>query len=231
MMPSSHEKPPECKIGNSGDMLSTLSLGVNLTSPSIRLRFYILDREVVGTQHAPSNSLKVAPLGAVQRTNASIVIGYAGDSEEEMRVISVLMRTMLVVASALLLFVACQDDNDEVAEEIDGDVIGSPQAANELEQDIEEITVAITDGEFDEDGIELIEERPTVLTVQNNDDVAYTLNIDPLVTNTEIRAGESTQIEFTTPVSAEYVSSLLPESGGDPLDTMTVEVISAIGVP
>jgi len=144
---------------------------------------------------------------------------------------AVLTRMVALVCSAILLFTACQDDTDEVAEQIEGDVIGSPEAANELEEDIEEISIEITDGELNEDGIELIEERPTVLRVQNNDDVAYVLRIDPLVAGAVIPAGDSISVEFTTPVQNEYTGELLPESGDEPLDTMTVEVLSPLGVP
>jgi len=132
---------------------------------------------------------------------------------------------------AALLFSACQDEIDEVAEEIEGDVIGSPTAAAGLEEDIEEISIEITDGELDEDGIELIEERPTVLRIQNNDDVAYVLQIDPLVVGSVIPASDSIAIEFTTPVANEYIGELLPETGDEPLDTMTVQVVNAAGIP
>ncbi len=142
-----------------------------------------------------------------------------------------LARSVTLVFCAALLFTACQDDNDEVAGELEGDVIGSPEAANELEEDIEELSIEITDGELSEDGIELIEERPTVLRVQNNDDVAYVLRIDPLVADTVIPANDSISVEFTTPVSNEYTGELLPETGDESLDSMTVEVLSPIGVP
>ena len=147
-----------------------------------------------------------------------------------MQLRAALGRSMLIGMCTVLLVAACQDD-DEVADQIEGDVIGSPTAAAGLEEDIEEVSVEITDGELGEDGIELIEERPSILRVQNNDDVAYVLHIDPLVNGAAIPAGESVSIEFTTPVSNDYTAELLPETGDEPLDTMSVEVINATGAP
>ncbi len=149
-----------------------------------------------------------------------------------MRIHLVLARSMAIVMCAVLLVVACQDDDaDEVADQIEGDVIGSPTAAAGLEEDIEEASIEISDGEFDGDQIELTEDRPTVLTVTNNDDVAYSLQIDPIVTMTLIPAGDDVSIEFTTPAVDEYTGELLPEAGGEPLDTLTVQVTDAAGIP
>lgn len=148
-----------------------------------------------------------------------------------MRIRGALGRSLMIVLCGVMLVAACMDDDDDVADEIEGDVIGSPTAAAGLEEDIEEVSIEITDGELSEDGVVLIEERPSILRVQNNDDVAYVLRIDPLVVGSVIPAGDSTSIEFTTPVSNEYTGELLPETGDEPLDTMTVEVISPIGVP
>ena len=149
-----------------------------------------------------------------------------------MRIHLGLVRSMAMMLCAVLLVVACQDDDaDEVADQIEGDVIGSPTAAAGLEEDIEEASIEISDGEFDGDQIELTEDRPTVLTVTNNDDVAYSLQIDPIVTTTLIPAGDDVSIEFTTPAVDEYTGELLPEAGGEPLDTLTVQVTDAAGIP
>ena len=148
-----------------------------------------------------------------------------------MRVYLVLARSLAIMFCAFLLFAVCRDDDDNVADEIEGDVIGSPTAAAGLEEDIEEISIEIEDGEFTDDGIELIEERPTVLRVTNADDATYVLRIDPLVVGETIPAGESIAIEFTTPASNAYTGELLPESGDEPLDTIRVEVVSAFGEP
>jgi hypothetical protein len=149
-----------------------------------------------------------------------------------MRMHRALVRSLAVVFCAMLLVTACQDDEaDEVADSIEGDVIGSPTAAAGLEEDIEEVAIEIGDGDLVQDEIELTQERPTVMTVTNHDDVAYMLRIDPLVTDTAIPAGDAVSIEFTTPTVDEYTGELLPESGGDPLDTMSVQVTDPAGIP
>lgn len=147
-----------------------------------------------------------------------------------MRTYVALARALSLMMCVLLLVAACGDDDDDnVADQIEGDVIGSPTAAAGLPEDIEEVTIGITNGVFDDDGIELIAGRPTVLRVQNNDDVAYVLQIDPLVVGSNIPASDSVSIEFTTPEEETYEGELLPESGGEPLDTMTVDVVNATG--
>lgn len=139
-------------------------------------------------------------------------------------------RCLAIMCCAMLLLVACQDDDDDnVADQIEGDVIGSPTAAAGLEEDIEEVAVEVSDGAFVDEGIELTEERPTVLHVTNHDDVAYVLRIDPLVNASAIPASDEVSIEFTTPVENTYTGELLPEGGGDSLDTMRVEVANAAG--
>ena len=149
-----------------------------------------------------------------------------------MRMHWALVRSLAVAVCAVLLFTACQDDEaDEVADPVEGDVIGSPTAAAGLEEDIEEVAIEIEDGGLVQDEIELTQERPTVMTVTNHDDVAYVLRIDPLVTEMMIPAGDAVSIEFTTPTVDEYTGELLPESGGDPLDTMLVQVTDPAGVP
>lgn len=148
-----------------------------------------------------------------------------------MRTLLVAARCLALVLCASLVLVACQDDNDEVAGEVDGDVIGSPTSAAGLEQDIEQITIEIEDGGMTEDGIELTQDRPTVLTVVNNDNVAYLFQIEQLVNETLIPAGDEVQIEFTTPVSDEYTGELLPEGGGESLDTVQIQVTDATGAP
>jgi hypothetical protein len=138
---------------------------------------------------------------------------------------------MVLVLCGSLVLVACQDDEDEVADQIEGDVIGSPTAAAGLEEDIEEITIEVEDGGLIEDGIELTQDRPTVMTITNHDDVAYMFQIESLVNETLIPAGDAVTIEFTTPVSEEYVGELLPEGGGDPVDTIEVLVTDPTGAP
>jgi len=148
-----------------------------------------------------------------------------------MRFTLVMARCLVLVLGASLMLVACQDDNDEVAQETDRDVIGSPTSAPGLEQDIEEISIEIEDGALTSDGIEVTQERPTVMTITNHDDVAYQFQIESLVSATLVPASDSVTIEFTTPVSEEYSASLLPESGGESLDTMTVQVTDPTGAP
>lgn len=149
-----------------------------------------------------------------------------------MRMRLALIRSLAVVLCAVLLVAACgDDDNDQVADPVEGDVIGSPTAAAGLEEDIEEIAIEIEGGELVDDEIELTEGRPTVMRVTNQDDEAYVLVIDPLVSETTIPAGDDITIGFTTPAAETYTGELLPASGGEPLDTMRVLVNNAAGIP
>jgi hypothetical protein len=165
------------------------------------------------------------------RASRDPVISEIALLEENMRTVLVAARCLALVLCMSLVLAACQDDNDEVADPIEGEVIGSPTAAAGLEEDIEEIALEIEDGGLSEDGIELTQERPTVMTITNHDDVAYVFQIESLVNETPIPAGEMVSIEFTTPVSTEYVAELRPEGGGDPLDTVEVQVTDPTGAP
>jgi hypothetical protein len=130
------------------------------------------------------------------------------------------------------MLAACRDDSaDEVADEVEGPPDASPTALGALPDDIEEASITVSDGGIEEDELELVKERPTILRVTNDDDVAYVLRINPLVNGETIAPGATTKVEFTTPVEGTYTGELLPVSGGDAVDTVTVEVINAAGVP
>lgn len=139
------------------------------------------------------------------------------------------VRYLAIASCVVILAAACQDD-DEVARQIEGDVIGSPTTAAGLEEDIEEASIEISDGAFVQDRLELVQDRPTVLRVTNNDNTAYVLRINPLLNESTVAAGNTVTIEFTTPVENTYTAELLPEGGGEPLATMPVAVINAAGV-
>jgi hypothetical protein len=142
-----------------------------------------------------------------------------------------------LLTGAMLITAACgfgDDDSDntgEVANERNQPYTGSPTALAERGEDTEEIKLAIEDGKFGEDEIELQEQHPSVIIVTNDDDTEYSLEIENLVANTAIPAGTTTNVGFTTPESGTYTATLTRTGSTDALDTMTVQVVSPGNVP
>lgn len=131
----------------------------------------------------------------------------------------------LVAVMILLLVSTCGDDS-EVAEERDVVPAVTPSALAALPEGVEVASIVIQDGEFQTSEIILQEDEPSVLSVDNQDDRAYRLQIGDLVTPTEIRANAVTEVKFTTPIPEEYEAELLAEEEDDVIATIPVVVIS-----
>jgi hypothetical protein len=103
----------------------------------------------------------------------------------------------------------------------------SPVVISSMPNDIEAVSVAITGGRFGVDRIELLEDAPTVLHLENGDDTAYRLQIVPALVNpTPIPAKATTVVSFTTPNAAEFAGQLLGADSAEVLDTVRVVVRS-----
>lgn len=139
-----------------------------------------------------------------------------------------IIRTPLValVTGVLLAGAACSTGSDEVADDADTGAASSasPTAGAGVDEDVESVEITVADGEFSADQIEFQEDTPSILVVTNEDDQRYTLEIGDLVAGWQLVPTDTTTVEFTTPKSNEYEAQLLPEDGGEPLDTMTVVV-------
>jgi hypothetical protein len=126
----------------------------------------------------------------------------------------------------LMLGAACgDDDDDDVADDIQSDSASSasPTAGGGVDADVQEVEITIEGGEFSSDEVEF--------QVTNNDGERYLLTIGDLVAEEwPIAPNQATTVEFTTPNAAEYEAELLPDGGGEPLDTMTVVVQDPGGV-
>lgn len=131
-----------------------------------------------------------------------------------------------LVAGALLAGAACSTGSDEVADDQDTGAAASasPTAAGGVPEDVESVEIAIADGEFSDDQIEFQQDTPSILVVTNEDDQRYTLEIGDLVAGWQLVPSDTTTVEFTTPKANEYEAQLIPEAGGEALDTMTVVV-------
>jgi hypothetical protein len=103
----------------------------------------------------------------------------------------------------------------------------SPTALDDLPDDIEEATVSIAGGAFGVDEIVLREDEPTVLRVDNRDDLGYFLGIGDLVPAAAIPARRVTEIQFTTPNAGVYEGRLVASDEATVLDTVRVIVQSA----
>lgn len=144
---------------------------------------------------------------------------------------SLRLAMIATLSVVMLLAVACGDDDDiaDVAQDTSEQFTGSPTASAGQDEGTEELVVTIEDGEFADGDIQLQQNQPTILLVENRDDVAYRLTIGELVVNEGLPAGTTTRVEFTTPVVEDYPAELLPAEGEEALDTMEVRVIGPGG--
>ena len=120
---------------------------------------------------------------------------------------------ILLLPLCLMFVVACGDEDEEVATDTLTVPEVTPGASDEIPEGIETATIEITDGAYGVDELLLQQDQPTVLDVVNNDDQAYTLEIADLVNDTEIPAGATVEVEFTTPTAETYEGRLLAENG------------------
>jgi hypothetical protein len=137
-------------------------------------------------------------------------------------------RTVILLVASTLLLAACSDDSKESD---DRDTFGNvtPEQRANVPVEVEEVTIAISDGEFDVETITLQEDEPSIVHVENADGQAYRVQITPeLVTPTDIPASAATDVKFTTPNADRYELELLPASGSDEaLDSIDVIVQAA----
>jgi len=133
---------------------------------------------------------------------------------------------MLLVASTVLL-AACSDDSRESD---DRDTFGhvAPEQRADVPVEVGEVSITISEAEFEVETITLQEDEPSIVHVDNTDSEAYRIQIMPeLVTPTDIPASVMTDVEFTTPNPGRFELELLPATGSDePLDTIDVIVQS-----
>ena len=107
----------------------------------------------------------------------------------------------------------------------------SPAAINRQLDDIEAVTVAVTDGQFGVEDLQLLEGAPTVLHLANGDASDYRLQIVPALVNpTSIPASTTTVVSFTTPNAGEFEGQLLRANSAEVLDTLRVIVRAPGGV-
>lgn len=128
-------------------------------------------------------------------------------------------RALMLAAAAILMLtaVACRDDTTS-ATPFGGVFTGSPTAAPGLMDSPEQLDVSISDGSFDVREIRVTAGVPTMMRVTNSDDREYVLRIGNLVTETEIPAGETVEVNFTTPAAEITEAELLDGPDGDQID-------------
>lgn len=103
----------------------------------------------------------------------------------------------------------------------------SPPAISSQPNDIEAVTVAVSNGQFAVADVLLLEGAPTVLNLENGDDDDYRLQIVPALVNpTQIPANTTTAVSFTTPNAGEFEGQLLRANSAEVLDTVRVVVRS-----
>ncbi len=137
-------------------------------------------------------------------------------------------------ASALLvvLLSACSlHGGGKVAHDKTAPVAVTPNAVNKLPENINAVTITITNGTFGSSQIVLQQQGATVLHVVNKDAVVYQFQITPnLVVAKAIPASTTTDIGFTSSSAGDFTGQLLPEQGGGALATIDVRIQSAGGV-
>jgi hypothetical protein len=96
--------------------------------------------------------------------------------------------------------------------------------------DLEGAEIVVEDGAFTDDSIELIAGDPSVLSLENRDSEDYRFEIEDLVTITTIPAGETVDIQLTTPSVGEFEGMLLAGEADAVVDTLSVIVRAPGGV-
>jgi hypothetical protein len=124
---------------------------------------------------------------------------------------------LAAVVVLLLTAVACRDDTTS-ATPFGGVFTGTPTAAPGVSDSPEQLDVTISDGGFDVREIRVTAGVPTMMRVTNNDDRDYVLRIGNLVNEMDIPAGETVDVNFTTPVAEVTEAELLDGADGDQLD-------------
>jgi hypothetical protein len=84
--------------------------------------------------------------------------------------------------------------------------------------------LTVKGGAFDSDELVLQVDQPTVLQMDNEDGTAYRFQIVGLVDPTAVAPSGETTIDFTDPNAGTFEGRLLPQSGENTLDTITVVI-------
>ena len=135
---------------------------------------------------------------------------------------------ILGVLLGMTLLVACGDD-DDVATEREEIPAVTPGSNDEIPQGIEAATVSISDGAIGVDELMLQQGEPTELRIVNEDETAYTFEIQDLVASTSIPASTTTDVGFSTPSAGTFTGRLL-DADGTVLDEFRVVVQAPGGV-
>lgn len=133
------------------------------------------------------------------------------------------LRQLALIAIIPLLIIGCNEDDANTSVE-DEPFTGSPTALAARSEDTEQVNLIIEEAQFDTDGIDLQEDESTIILVSNQDSVSYIFRIEGLVNDMPVPANQETKIEFTQPNEGTYEAELVPETGGDAIDTLDVEV-------
>lgn len=135
---------------------------------------------------------------------------------------------ILALMLAIAPLTACGSDEDEVATDREGVPEISPEAADELPEGVERVSIEIDNGAFGVEEISLHEGEPTQLVIVNGDDDAYVFAIEDLVAEQDIPAGETVEIGFTTPDAGTYTGELR-DTEENVVSDVSVEVTGAGG--
>jgi hypothetical protein len=146
---------------------------------------------------------------------------HSGNEEDVRQKIHQSMALVAVVV--LMTAIACRDDTTS-ATPFGGVFTGSPTAAPGLQDMPEQLDVTVSGGEFDVREIRVIVDVPTMMRVTNEDAQDYVLRIGNLVTETPLPAGETVEVNFTTPTADTYEAELLDGPDGDQLDRAVLVV-------
>ena len=140
---------------------------------------------------------------------------------------------LLVAVMTLFLLTGCGDDDQVVATRPDGRTIVqvSPESDQRVEQGVEGAQITIENGGFDVETVIGQAQEPNVLTIVNQDDVAYRFGIEQLLQPVPVAAnGAETRVEFTTPSEGGYEGRLYAAEGDDVLATIHIQVQAPGGI-
>jgi major membrane immunogen (membrane-anchored lipoprotein) len=136
----------------------------------------------------------------------------------------------LALLVVLTLLAACGTDKSETGED-DTNTNPSPEQQANVPEGVDELEIAIEGGKIDTDTLNLQQDQPAMMHVDNKDAEAYSIQIVPnLVAPSNVAASGITDVSFTTSVAGEYTLELrMADDSGDPLDTVQVKVQSPSG--
>lgn len=143
----------------------------------------------------------------------------------------------LLLLPLLLLLTACSDSEKESNATGDTPVsyavsptTVSPVPLPSQPGAVKDVTVEIADGLFGGDSVALPAGEDTTLTLRNQDNVQYTVQIGDLVPSTTLPASTTTRIELKTPDSGDLEAQLFAISQDQPLDTLRI-TLTTTGTP